>query len=81
MKVIDDGIVFSYDIKRILRGINAFDYNYDSIPSDSSIEDIRKMFEVDVNQIFDGKVTIISEDDMLEVNNLIRGEYPHCYFR
>ena len=81
MNKIDKGIVFSYDIKRILDGINAFDYKYDAIPSENLIEGLRKDFEKDVNKIFNGEVTIISEDDMMEVNNLVRGDYPHCYSR
>ena len=81
MKEINKGIVFSNDIKRILNGINAYDYKYEFIPSDSIIEDVRKDFKKDVDKIFNGNVTIISESEMLEVNNLIGGEYPHCYAR
>ncbi len=81
MKEISKGIVFSNDIKRILNGINAYDYKYEFIPSDSIIEDVRKDFKKDVDKIFNGNVTIISESEMLEVNNLIGGEYPHCYAR
>ncbi len=81
MKEIKKGIVFSDDIKRILKGINAFDYQYDSIPEDYVIETIRKDFQLDVNKIFNNNVTIISEEEMLKVNELIGGEYPHCYSR
>ena len=80
MKKIEKGIVFSDDIKRILKGINAFDYQYEYIPSNNVIETIRKDFKKDVNKIFRGNVTIVSEDDMMEVNKLIGGRYPHCYF-
>ena len=81
MKEIENKIVFSYDIKRILSGINAFDYKYDAIPSSSNIEEIRKDFEYDVNKIFNNDICIISEEDMCRVNNLIRGDYPHCNTR
>ncbi|MBQ8535425.1 MAG: hypothetical protein IJ463_07055 [Bacilli bacterium] len=81
MKEIKKGIVFSDDIKRILSGVNAFDYQYKSIPSGSVIESVRSDFRNDVNKIFNGEVTIISEDEMLGVNEFIGSEYPHCYFR
>lgn len=78
MRKINDGIVFSYDIKRIINGINAFDYIYDYIPDNSVISVLRKEFENDVNKIFNNKVIIISEDEMMMINSLIGGEYPHC---
>lgn len=81
MKEIKKGIVFSDDIKRILSGVNAFDYQYKSIPSGSVIESVRSDFRNDVNKIFNGEVTIISEDEMLGVNEFIGGEYPHRYSR
>lgn len=81
MKKIEKGIVFSNDIKRILSGINAFDYKYEAIPTDITINNIRKDFKDDVGKIFRGNVTFISEEEMLEVNNLICGGYPHCYSR
>ena len=81
MKEISKGIVFSEDIKRILNGINAFDYKYDAIPSDSVMNTIREDFKKETNKIFKNKVTIISEQEMMRVNNLIGGEYPHCYSR
>ena len=80
MKKIKKGIVFSNDIKRILEGYNAFDYNYDVVLNDNVIDDVRKYFRLCVDMIF-GDVTIILEDEMLEVNNLIKGDYPHCYVR
>ena len=80
MKKIEKGIVFSDDIKRILNGINAFDYKYEFIPSDSVIDSIRLDFKKDVNKIFNGDVTIISEEEMMNINSLIGGEYPHCNF-
>ena len=81
MKKINDGIVFSDDIKRILKGINAFDYKYEYIPDDNVIDLLRENFKKEVNKIFKGRVTIIKEEEMLKVNNLIGGEYPHCYSR
>lgn len=81
MKEIKNGIVFSYDIKRILNGVNAFDYQYDVIVSKIDIDSVRKDFELDVSKIFNNKVSIVSEDDMMRVNDLIDGWYPHCYFR
>ena len=80
MKEIKKGIVISNDIERILSGINAFDYKYDFIPSSEIISNIREDFERNINSIF-SDVTIISEDEMLEVNKFIGGEYPHCYSR
>ena len=81
MKKINNGIVFSNDIGMILNGRNAYDYQYDVIPSSSFIEGIRKEFKKDVNKIFNNNVTIISEDEMLEINQLLSWYYPHCSFR
>lgn len=81
MRKIKKGIVFSDDIKRILSGVNVFDYQYKSIPSGSVIDIVRYDFRNDVNKIFNDEVTIISEEEMLGVNEFIGGEYPHCYFR
>lgn len=80
MKKIKEGIVFSDDIKRILNGVNAFDYEYEAVPSDSVITSVRDDFKRSVSKIFDNKITIISEDEMMLVNDLVGGEYPHCYF-
>lgn len=79
MKEIKKGIVISYDIERILNGINAFNYKYGVIPNAKLIKEVREDFEKDMKRIFD--TTIIEEDEMLEVNKLIGGEYPHCYSR
>ena len=81
MKEIKKGIVFSDDIKRILSGVNAFDYQYKSIPCGSVIESVRSDFRNNVNKIFNGEAIIISEEEMLGVNEFIGGEYPHCYSR
>ena len=76
---IKKGFVLSEDINRILKGINAYDFKYDNTPNESVITSIRKDFEKDMNKIFDNEVTIVSEEEMLEVNDFIGGEYPHCY--
>ena len=79
MKKISRGIVFSEDIKRILNGVNALDYEYSYIPKDSVISAVREDFKSDVNKIFNNNVTIILEEEMMRINELIGGEYPHCY--
>ena len=76
---IKNGFVVSEDIKRILDGVNAFDFKYDFIPSGETIKDLRKDFKRNINEVFNTKVTIISEEEMLDVNKFIGGEYPHCY--
>ena len=81
MKIVKEGIVFSEDINIILNGKNAFDFKYDKVPNMSVIEDVRRNFKEQVNSIFNGKSTIIGEDEMNAVNGLIGGEYPHCIFR
>lgn len=81
MEIIKDKIVFSNDIERIFSGINAFDFKYDYKPSRRVIENVRLDFYDEVNKIFNGKVAIIKEDEMLLVNNLITGDYPHRYIR
>lgn len=79
MEKISRGIVFSEDIKRILNGVNAFKFKYDFKPRESVIDEVREDFRRDVNGIFD-KVVIISEEDMMRVNDLIGGGYPHRNF-
>lgn len=70
MKKIKDGIVFSEDIKMILEGKNAVDFDYTEnglvIPSDDFISSLRFDFKRITNKIFEGNVTILSEEDMLE---------------
>lgn len=86
MKKIKDGIVFSYDIKRILEGYNALNFNYSKegmmIPDDGYLNNIRYDFSKDTSRIFRGKSTIVSEDDMLEYLDTaisdVYGRYPHC---
>lgn len=84
---IEEGIVFSNDIYRILQGKNALDFNYVAngliIPSKEQIDFVRADFEKDVRRIFNDKVTIFSEEQMEEflytsLENV--REYPHCIF-
>lgn len=81
MEKISKGIVFSEDIKRILNGVNAFDYSYDIKLCDDVIKGLREDFKIKANKIFDGNVVFITEEEMLRVNNLMVGEYPHRYIR
>ncbi len=89
MKKINKGIVFSYDIERILNGYNAISYNYNKngiiVPNSSTINDLRKDFQLTVNKIFNGQAAIITEEEMLNsINdsiNDILGRYPHCLTR
>ena len=80
MKKIENGIVFSNDIYRILKGYNALDFKYKFIPSNEFINSIRLDFKNSVKSIFD-KVTIVSEDDMMNgLYSIINKEYPHRIF-
>ena len=88
MKKINEGIVFSNDIFRILKGENALNFNYEQkgmvIPSEKQIEFLRKDFLRDVNRIFNNKVKVITEDEM--ENYLYTSledvmEYPHRIIR
>lgn len=89
MKKIDNCIVFSNDIKRILNGKNALDFNYSEnkliIPNNSFIENLRVDFKKDVNKIFNNNTLIITETDMIDSlnNSIIKvfGNYPHRYIR
>ena len=65
--------------KRILNGVNAFKFKYDFKPSDAVIREVRDDFRREVSTIFD-RVLIISEEDMMRVNDLIGGGYPHRNF-
>ena len=86
MKIIDDGIVFSEDIKMILEGSNALDYSYYNngfiIPKSDLIKELRRDFKNDVDDIFNGKTYIISEDAMKSYiySSItdVYGRYPHC---
>ena len=85
MKTIKDGIVFSDDIEIILKGKNALDFNYTKegfmIPNSRFIKNIREKFLEDAIRIFNGKVTILSEEEMsngmyFALDDII-GKYPH----
>ena len=85
MKEINQGIIFSNDIFRIMKGNNALDFNYNEngliVPNEKQIERLRKDFFKDVYKIFNGKVTIFSEDEMDNfLSNSLQDswEYPHC---
>ena len=88
MRKINEGIVFSNDIKRILKGNNALNFNYSDkgiiIPNDNTIDVLRGNFLEDTSRIFD-KVSIIEEDEMLlymfqSILDVYR-RYPHCFVR
>ncbi len=84
---VEEGIVFSNDIYRILQGQNALDFDYSAngliIPTKEQIEFLRADFEKDVRTIFNNKVTIFSEEQMEEFLSTALDnvrEYPHCIF-
>ena len=89
MKKINNCIVFSDDINKILQGNNALNFNYQEngiiIPSKSFIENLRLDFKKDANKIFEDKVLIINEEEMeTSLDSCIRdiyGRYPHSFFR
>ena len=78
MKEIKKGFVYSEDIVRILEGVNAFDYKFDTQPSKEIIKRVREDLKVQMNKIFNNEVTVVTEDEMLMVNKLITGDCPHC---
>lgn len=88
MKLINEGIVFSNDIERILRGKNALDFNYELkgmvIPNLEVFNDIREDFMMETNQIFSNSVTILNEEEMYfgmnEVIKDVLGRIPHYIF-
>lgn len=88
MKKINDCIVFSDDINKILEGNNALNFNYQEkgivLPSSSFIKDLRLDFKKDVDKIFKNKTLIISEAEMDEsLENCLKdvfGRYPHSFF-
>lgn len=87
MKTIKNGIVFSNDIERILKGCNALNFDFKKsgmmIPSTNFINGLRDNFKDDVSKIF-SDVTIIEEDEMYdglyESTLDIYGSYPHRIF-
>lgn len=89
MKTIKKGIVFSNDIQNILNGYNAINYSYNKngmiIPQTQFIENLRKDFSNTVNKIFNGKTTIITEEEMkYSIESSIQdvlARYPHHLLR
>ncbi|MBQ8131815.1 MAG: hypothetical protein IJ193_04930 [Bacilli bacterium] len=85
MKKLEDGIVFSNDIERILKGKNAIDYSYEEnglvLPESSFIKRLREDFKKDTSRIFQGKSIIVEEEEMLKAMvDAIRdvyGRVPH----
>lgn len=89
MKTIDNKIVFSNDIKRILKGKNSLNFNYEikgiQTPDNIIFDYVRKNFEEETKKIFNNQVEIISEEEMQENINLsikkYLCQYPHRVFR
>ena len=89
MKTIDNKIVFSNDIKRILEGKNSLNFDYQKngiqIPNNIIFENLRKNFQKETKEIFNNQVEIISEEEMREcIEHSIKTylfQYPHCIFR
>lgn len=76
MKIIENKIVFSNDIKKILNGNNPLNYKYfnKTIPNDLSnlIDELRLDFKKDVSKTFNGNYQIISENEMQSsINNCV----------
>lgn len=72
---IKNGIVFSNDIERILKGNNALNFSYEKsglkIPNSAFIKSLRENFTLCTNKIFNN-VTIISEEEMLKrMDNMV----------
>ncbi len=80
MKELKSKIVFSNDIKEILEGKNALDFNYNVKLDEKLFEELRESFEKETKMIFEN-VDIIEEKDMEKVNKLIDWSYPHCFTR
>ena len=68
MKIIENKIVFSNDIKKILNGNNPLQFRYfkSEVPSSvlTTIDELRSDFKQDTNNIFASNVEIITEDEM-----------------
>ena len=60
MKTIDNKIVFSNDIKRILEGKNSLNFDYQKngiqIPNNIIFENLRKNFQKETKEIFNNQV-------------------------
>lgn len=88
MKSIKNSIVFSNDIQRIMQGNNALQFDYQKfcvLPNDNFFRSLRDSFRKDTSKIFDGKITIIEEEEMVEAMDTsicdILGRVPHCIIR
>lgn len=89
MKKLENGIVFSNDIERILKGNNALKFSYEKngliLPDKEFIKRLRDDFKKDTNIIFNGQSIVIEEDEMLEsMQEAIQdvyGRVPHCITR
>lgn len=89
MKKLENGIVFSNDIARILKGNNALNYSYEKngliLPEKEYMERLRRDFKKDTNRIFQGQSTILEEEEMLESMNEamkdVYGRVPHLILR
>ena len=68
MKIIENKIVFSNDIKKILNGNNPLQFKYfkSNIPKSilSTIDELRVDFKEDTSRIFNKQIEIISEEEM-----------------
>ena len=68
MKIIENKIVFSNDIKKILNGNNPLQFRYfnSAVPTSvlTTIDELRLDFKQDTNNIFASNVEIITEDEM-----------------
>lgn len=88
MKSIKNSIVFSNDMKRIMEGNNALQFDYQSfciLPSDNFFKALRNDFQQETSKIFNGKVTMLEEEEMLEAMDYsildVIGRVPHCITR
>ncbi len=88
MEIIKNGIVFSNDIERILKGYNAINYSYNKqgiiIPNKVFIESLRQDFQNTVNKIFTKSTTITEEEMLSSIYDSVSpflGVYPHCISR
>lgn len=85
MKKLENGIVFSNDIERILKGKNALNYSYEKngliLPEKGFIKRLRDDFKKDTNRIFNGQSIVIEEDEMMssmqEAIEDVYGRVPH----
>ena len=68
MDKINKGVVFSNDIKLILKGKNSLKYSFNKngiiIPDDSFIDNLREEFKKIVKKAYGTDITIVSENDM-----------------